>query len=69
MLAAATATAVLFGAYDQTSTANSLLTVLEAAWELSLGVYLLVKGCKPSPILLEEVAMEDGPFAPALAAP
>jgi hypothetical protein len=43
-LAAATATAVLFAAYDQTSTANSLLTVPEAAWELSLRVYLLVKG-------------------------
>jgi excisionase family DNA binding protein len=41
----------------------------EAAWELSLGVYLLVKGFKPSPILLEDVEMEDGPLAPALAGP
>jgi hypothetical protein len=65
----ATATAVLFGAYDQISTANSLLTVPEAAWELSLGVYLLVKGFKPSPILLEDVEMEDGPLAAALAGP
>jgi hypothetical protein len=54
-MAVATATAVLFGAYDQTSAVNSLFTVPEAVWELSLGVYLIAKGFKPAPILVGDM--------------
>jgi hypothetical protein len=50
-LAFATATAVLFGAYEQTSATNFIFTIPEIAWEASLAVYLVVKGFRPSPIL------------------
>ncbi len=52
-LAFGTATAVLFGAYDQTSAVSSLLTVPEIVWELSIGIYLTFKGFKPSPLLAD----------------
>ncbi len=44
-------TAVLFGAFKQTSAPASLLALPEAVWELSFGIYLVVKGFKPCPIL------------------
>lgn len=49
-LAVVTATAVLFGAYKQTSGWSLVLTLPEFAWELSLGIYLIVKGFRLSPI-------------------
>jgi hypothetical protein len=70
-LAAATATAVLFGAYDQTSAVNSLFTVPEAAWELSLGIYLIVRGFKTSASILDEPhngKVDEGYVTPAVAA-
>jgi hypothetical protein len=42
--------AVLFGLYEQTSGISALATLPEFAWELSLGIYLIVKGFKASPI-------------------
>ncbi len=50
-LAFATATAVLFGAYDQTSAISFVFTIPEILWEASLALYLTFKGFKPSPIL------------------
>jgi Domain of unknown function (DUF4386) len=50
-LAVATAIAVLFGAYDQTSAINFVFTVPEILWEASLTLWLLFRGFKPSPIL------------------
>jgi hypothetical protein len=47
-LAFASATAELFGLYQQVSAAAAVLP--EAAWEASLGIWLIVKGFKPSPI-------------------
>jgi hypothetical protein len=41
---------VLFGQWSQTGEAQFLFTLGEIAWELSLSVYLIVKGFKPSPI-------------------
>jgi uncharacterized protein DUF4386 len=46
-LALLTALLVLFGAYDQVSGASAILTLPEAVWELSLGIYLIVKGFRP----------------------
>jgi Domain of unknown function (DUF4386) len=46
-------TAVLFGAFKQTSGVAGLLTVPEFCWELSLGIYLVVKGFKTSSPVLE----------------
>ena len=48
----ASCTAVLFGAFKQTSGTAGLLTVPEFAWELSLGIYLIAKGFKTtSPVI------------------
>jgi hypothetical protein len=47
-----TAVLVLFGAYEQVSGPAAILTLPEAVWELSLGIYLIVRGFKvSSPIL------------------
>jgi len=72
-LALVTATAVLFGAWDQTSAAGLFLTLPEAVWEFSLGVYLVVKGYKVSAPLLSErrrtETEKDDAFSPLVAAP
>jgi hypothetical protein len=43
-------TAVLFDVIESGSSAQVIATIPEFFWELSLGVYLMVKGFKPSPI-------------------
>jgi Domain of unknown function (DUF4386) len=51
-IAFATATAVLFGAYDQTSPTNALFTLPEIVWEAFLGIYLTFWGFRSqSPVL------------------
>jgi Domain of unknown function (DUF4386) len=45
--------AIVLGAFDNGSAPASLAAVPEIAWEASLGIYLIVKGFKPSPILNE----------------
>jgi peptidoglycan/LPS O-acetylase OafA/YrhL len=51
-IAFATATAVLFGAYDQTSKINGLFTLPEIVWEAFLGIYLTFWGFRrQSPVL------------------
>jgi Domain of unknown function (DUF4386) len=54
--------AVLLGVYDQVSPWSAIATLPEFAWELSLGVYLVVKGFRPSPILAGDLA-EPGPLS------
>ena len=44
-------TAVLFNVIEPGSAAQFIATIPEIFWELSLGIYLMVKGFKPSPIL------------------
>lgn len=44
---------VLFGLFDAGSSPQVIATIPEFFWELSLGIYLIVKGFKPSPILAE----------------
>jgi hypothetical protein len=70
-LALVTAVLVLFGAYDQISGPSTILTAPEAAWELSLGIYLIVKGFKPSAVLYDDGRHTgvDGPLVPGLAVP
>jgi len=70
-LALLTALLVLFGAYDQTAAPSFVLTLPEAVWELSLGIYLLIRGFRPSPVLYDDGprAGVDGPLIPGLAAP
>jgi hypothetical protein len=42
---------VLLGAWEPTSEVPVLMTAPEAVWELSLSVWLLIRGFRPSPIL------------------
>ena len=42
--------AVMFGLWERMSGPSGLLAIPIALWEFSLGVYLVVKGFKPSPI-------------------
>jgi len=42
---------VLLGVFDEGGTGQGIATVPEFLWELSLGVWLTVKGFNPSPIL------------------
>ena len=41
---------VLFGVYEQVSLPAAIATIPEFLWELSLGIYLVVKGFQRSPI-------------------
>jgi hypothetical protein len=59
-LALVTAILVLFGAYDQISGPSTILTLPEAIWELSLGVYLIAKGFRPDASLLERGRGDTG---------
>jgi hypothetical protein len=45
---------VLFGALEQPSAALFALTALEIAWELSITIYAIVKGFRPSPVLTRD---------------
>lgn len=46
-------TAVLFNVIEPGSAAQFIATIPEFLWELSLGIYLMVKGFRPSPITAE----------------
>ncbi len=63
LLAATTAT--LFGQFEQLSVVPSIAALPVAAWELSLGIYLVVKGFRPSRI----TATEMPPAARQVASP
>ncbi len=43
-------TAVMFGVIEADSTAKAIATIPEFFWELSFGVYLIVKGFRPAPM-------------------
>jgi hypothetical protein len=60
----------LFGGWSQVSTQSGLLSIPIAVWEFSLGVYLIVKGFKPSPITAGMESAETTPAGrvPAVAA-
>jgi hypothetical protein len=45
--------AVLFGVYEQVSVWSGIATIPEFLWEATLGIYLIVKGFRPSPITRE----------------
>jgi hypothetical protein len=50
-LICASGIAVLFGVFEQGGTGQAIATLPEFFWELSLGIYLTVKGFRASPIL------------------
>jgi hypothetical protein len=53
--------ATLFGLWDRMSPLSGLLAIPIALWEFSLGVYLIVKGFKPSPITAGMTATNNQP--------
>lgn len=55
----ASAVAILFGAYDQVSAVSALTALPIAAWEFSLGVWLVVKGFRPSALVVTAPAVVD----------
>ena len=68
-LAFIAATGVLFNVYDQNSAAQSVLTIPEILWEVSLGVYLVVKGFSAAGLrALDMQRRPERPGSPALAA-
>jgi hypothetical protein len=50
-LVAASGIAVMFDAIERGGAVQAVATIPEFLWELSFGIYLIVKGFKPSPIL------------------
>jgi hypothetical protein len=59
-LVVASGIAVMFDVIDRGSPVQGVATIPEAVWELSFGIYLIVKGFRPSPILAE---VDSGPVA------
>ena len=59
-LVAASAIAIIFDVIERGSLVQGVATIPEALWELSFGVYLIVKGFKPSPLL---AGADSGPVA------
>ena len=67
----ASATAVMFGPYEQISVWGSITAIPVFAWEMTLAVWLIVKGFKPSPITSDNtrhVRVDEGYPATAAAA-
>ena len=50
-------TGVMFGVFEAGSVWQVIGTLPEFVWELSLGIYLIVKGFKPSPIIATDAAV------------
>ena len=50
-LVMASGIAILFDVFEAGSAPQAIATIPEFLWELSLGIYLIVKGFRPSPIL------------------
>ena len=59
---------VLFGAFETGSGGQAAATAFEFAWELSLGIYLVVKGFRPSAVASLQTRDAAGRVDPALSA-
>lgn len=59
-LVVASGIAVMFNVIKRGSTLQGVATIPDFTWELSFGIYLIVKGFKPSPIL---AGLDSGPGA------
>jgi hypothetical protein len=62
-LVCASGTAVLFGGIALGGAAQFVATIPEIAWELSLGIYLVVKGFKPSAIPVDMALPGTAPIS------
>lgn len=57
----------MFGVIDRVSTATGILVIPDVFWELSLGVYLVVKGFKPSPLISARAPAAEEPASQLVA--
>lgn len=67
----ASATAMLLGLHEHSLRVGAIATLPVFAWEMSLGVWLIVEGFKPSPITAgnsRHVGVDERSPAPAAAA-
>jgi hypothetical protein len=64
-LVMASGIAIMFDVTERGSTLQGIATIPEFFWELSLGIYCIVKGFRPSPILAmdEAVTIPESPSA------
>jgi Domain of unknown function (DUF4386) len=56
----ASGTAVMFDVFEPGSAPQVIATIPEFIWELSLGIYLTIKGFKPSPIISTDAQPPGG---------
>jgi hypothetical protein len=61
----ASSTAILFGLYDQVSVWGMAAAVPVTAWEMSLAVFLIVKGFRPTPVVAAAPVPRPAVTAPA----
>jgi hypothetical protein len=59
--------AVLFEVFEYGGTGQGIATIPEFLWELSLGIYLAVKGFRASPIAAAYDRYPEGEAAPSVA--
>ncbi|WP_138760712.1 DUF4386 domain-containing protein [Modestobacter altitudinis] len=64
-LLAASAIAIMFDVIERGGTVQGVATIPEAIWELSFGIYLIVKGFKPAPIPADS-ATDTGQHLPEM---
>jgi len=67
----AAGTAEMFGLFQQLSVLGATAAIPVTAWEMSLAVWMIVKGFKPSPITSgdsRQVGMDEQSLAPVVAA-
>jgi hypothetical protein len=57
--------AVLFGVFKAGSAGQGIATIPEILWELSVGIYLTVKGFKPSPLTSVQPEPQPTPYMTA----
>ena len=55
-LLAVAAFAVMFDVIERGGTVQGIATIPEFIWELSFGIYLIVKGFKPSPLTSDSLS-------------
>ena len=65
-LAVASATAKLLGIYEQVSVWAAISVFPESLWELSLGIWLIVKGFNPSVIASEKFRLRSDDHGPKI---
>jgi hypothetical protein len=51
---------ILFGVFEPMSVLGGIMVVPEFVWELSLGVWLIVKGFNPSAVASLSTSPDDG---------